>query len=127
MLKKEKLIRTKEYWMETIQNDLFRNLKSYMESRNLNQADLAKEWGVTRGYISQVLNGNFNFTIGKLVELALAIGVAPDLEFKSFSDYLNRQGRDRGEAPPAKNKNRLAAVRRTKIIPGSAVARHAGR
>ena len=110
MLSREKLIKTKEYWMETIQNNLFRQLNAYMEDRHLNQNDLAEKLGVTKGYISQVLNGNFNFTIGKLIELSLAIEMVPDIEFRSFKDYLHKQEDVLHKIQP-KNKRKLRAIR----------------
>jgi len=109
MLSKEKLIKTKEYWMETIQNNLFRQLNAYMKDRHLNQNDLAEKLGVTKGYISQVLNGNFNFTIGKLIELSLAIGMVPDIEFRSFRDYLHKREDVLCKIPP-KNKRKPRVI-----------------
>jgi transcriptional regulator with XRE-family HTH domain len=48
-----------------------------MERNTLSKKQLAEKLGVSPSYISQVLNGNFNFTILKLVELALAIDKVP--------------------------------------------------
>jgi len=113
MLNKEKLIKTKEYWMETIQNNLFRQLHAYMEVRHLSQNDLAVKLGVTKGYISQILNGNFNFTIGKLIELSLAIEMVPDIEFRSFNEYLHQRkvvlGKDQSKL------RRKPRISRTKV------------
>jgi transcriptional regulator with XRE-family HTH domain len=91
MLETEKLIQTSEYWMETIQNELYRQVKKYMDEKGINQTELAKELNVTKGYVSQVLNGNFNYTLNKLIDLSLAIGVVPDIEFKSFDEYLKSE------------------------------------
>lgn len=88
MLQTQELVRTPEYWMETIQNELYRQVKYYMEEKGINQTELAKELNVTKGYVSQILNGNFNYTLNKLIDLSLAIGVAPDLQFTSFEHYL---------------------------------------
>jgi transcriptional regulator with XRE-family HTH domain len=94
MLTKEDLIKTPEYWMENIQNELYRQVKKYLEDNGINQTQLAEKLKVTKGYVSQVLNGNFNFTLNKLIELSLAIGLAPDLEFRSFSDYIAKDQRN---------------------------------
>jgi|SRR5664279_6465212 len=94
MLTKEGLIKTPEYWMENIQNELYRRVKKYLEDNGINQTQLAEKLNVTKGYVSQVLNGNFNFTLNKLIELSLAIGLAPDLEFRSFTDYIARDQRN---------------------------------
>jgi transcriptional regulator with XRE-family HTH domain len=91
MLTFEKLIQTPEYWMETIQNELYRQVKKFLDEKGITQTQLAKNLKVTKGYISQVLNGNFNFTLSKLIELSLAVGVVPDLEFRSFADYAAKE------------------------------------
>ena len=47
---------------------------------------LAKEFGVSKGYISQILNGNFNFSLSKLIELVLKIKKVPEIHFKSIDE-----------------------------------------
>ncbi len=54
----------------------------------MNRSELAKKLGVTKGYISQVLNGDSDHRISKMVELSLAIGVVPDIRFKNLEEYL---------------------------------------
>ncbi len=90
MLSKKELITTPEYWIEKLQNEIFRQVYAYMEKEGLNQSQLAIRLGVSKGYISQVLNGNFNFTIRKLVELSLSIGVIPDIRFQPSPGINNR-------------------------------------
>ena len=84
MFSNKELIQTPEYWLETIQNEIFRQVKIYMEENELNQTQLANKLGVSKGYISQILNGNFNFTLKKLIELSIAIDVIPDIQFKAM-------------------------------------------
>lgn len=91
MLSRQELYHTKEYWIERIQNDIFRAMLRFKEEEGLNQTQLAQKLGVSKGYISQVLNGNFNFSISKLVELALAIGVAPKVELEKIDTFINRE------------------------------------
>jgi len=91
MLSQEQLFQTNEYWLEIIQNEIFRELSAYMESKNLNQTQLAKEFGVSKGYISQILNGNFNFSLSKLIELALKIKKVPEIHFKSIDEYIQEK------------------------------------
>ena len=74
--KYEELIKTPEYWLDVIQNEIFRQVHSYMQKENLNQSQLAEKLGVSKGYISQILNGNCNFTLKKLTELEKASGAA---------------------------------------------------
>jgi len=94
------LIKTKEYWLTHYQEDLYGAIESYMQENNLNRTQLAAELGVTKGYISQVLNGNFDHRISKMIELMLAIGKVPKLEIVDMKDYVKeskkpREGRDK--------------------------------
>lgn len=87
----EDLIKSREYWLETIQNNLYGQVHGFMEKAGINQTQLAERLGVTKGYVSQVLNGHFNHSLEKLIELSLAIGVVPDITFKSINDYYKEQ------------------------------------
>ena len=49
---------------------------------------MAEYLGCSKGYVSQLLNGNFDHKLSKLVELSLAIGKAPLLEYKNLYDYI---------------------------------------
>lgn len=88
MKSREELIHSKAYWMVKIQNDLYGKVEEYMQKNNLNRTEMAKQLGVTKGYLSQVLNGDFNHKLSKLVELSLAIGVAPLIEFPDLQHYI---------------------------------------
>ena len=90
MLSKKELIKTPEYWIEKLQNEIFRQVHAYMEKEGMNQSQLAIRLGVSKGYVSQILNGNFNFTIKKLIELSLSIDVLPEIRFKPFSEDNHR-------------------------------------
>jgi len=81
MLTKKELLKQPEYWIEEIQNELFRQATDYMQQKHYNQNQLAHEWGVTKGYISQILKGDCNFTLKKLAEISLLMGKAPVLNF----------------------------------------------
>lgn len=91
MFSRQELYKTPEFWMERIQNDLFRALHQYKEEKALNQTQLAEHLGFSKGYISQVLNGNFNYSLKKLIDLSLAVGVVPDLEFKHIQDFIDME------------------------------------
>ena len=76
---REELLRSEGYWIAQIQIDLFNQVKDYIEAKDINRTQLAEELGVTKGYISQVLNGDFDHRISKFVELSLAIGKVPQI------------------------------------------------
>jgi transcriptional regulator with XRE-family HTH domain len=88
MLKREELIKTEEFWYETLQNDIFRMVSDYLRKEGINQSQLADKLGVTKGYISQIMNGNFNYTLKKLIELSLALKTAPVIDFKDIDQFI---------------------------------------
>ena len=87
-MKRTELLQSPEYWTTKIQLELFSQMEDYMKENNLNRTQLAKELGVTKGYISQVLNGDFDHRVSKMVELSLAIGVIPQIYFEAVEQYL---------------------------------------
>ena len=80
-MKREELIKNKGYHIARIQNELFRQLHEFMEQSGMTGTQLARHLGVSKGYVSQVLNGNFDFKLSKLVELSLAMGMIPEISF----------------------------------------------
>ena len=87
MLTQDELLETPDYLLTKYQNEIFRVLHEYMGNNRLSQKDVAKKLGVSNAYISQVLNGNFNFTLKKLIELGLAIGKVPKIEFVDKGEF----------------------------------------
>lgn len=88
MIKREDLLRTEEYWFETLQNEIYRMVADYIEKEGINQSQLADKLGVTKGYISQIMNGNFNATLKKLIELSLAVDKAPHIDFRNLAEFI---------------------------------------
>lgn len=82
MVTRNDLINSKEYWMAKIQMELFAELEKYLSDNNMNRTQFAEKLGVTKGYVSQVLNGDFNHSMSKLVELSLAMGKVPIIRFE---------------------------------------------
>ena len=87
MLKNNELVQRPEYWLETIQNEIFRQVAAYLKDNNLTKTQLANQLGVSKGYISQIMKGEFNYTLKKLIEISLAIGKAPIIEFKPLAEF----------------------------------------
>ncbi|MEX0983401.1 MAG: helix-turn-helix transcriptional regulator [Bacteroidales bacterium] len=83
-MNKEELLQTKGYWVAKIQIELYNQLSDYMRKNELNRTQLAAKLGVTKGYVSQILNGDFNHRISTLVELSLAMGKAPVIQFSDL-------------------------------------------
>lgn len=95
MITREELLQSPEYWFENAQNDLYGQVMEYMKKEGLNQSQLAEKLGVSKGYISQVLKGEFNYTLKKLIELSLAVGKVPVIEYKTVHEVLAEDERSR--------------------------------
>ena len=91
MKNRKKLMENKGYWTAKIQMDLFDSIYNYMEESNINKTELAQKMGVTKGYITQILNGDFDHKISKMVELALYIGKVPVLTFVDIDVFLKNE------------------------------------
>lgn len=90
MITNDELMATTEYWTTRIQMDLYSHLQDYMKKNGLNKTQLAQELGVTKSYVTQILNGDFNHRISKLVELSLAIGLIPKMEFVPQTEFFSK-------------------------------------
>jgi len=105
MLKHEDLIKEPDYWLETIQNEIFRQLSAYLDDHNMTQSQFAVQLGVSKGYLSQVMKGEFNYTLKKLIELSLAIGKAPVIVFKPMSEIISAENKaSTSQATPPLNR-----------------------
>lgn len=93
MMTREELLQSPEYWFENAQNDLYGQVVDFMQKEHLNQTQLAERLGVSKGYISQILKGEFNYTLKKLIELSLAVGKIPQIEYKAIAEVLNEDKR----------------------------------
>ncbi|NLA15154.1 MAG: helix-turn-helix transcriptional regulator [Bacteroidales bacterium] len=89
-MKREELIRSVEYWLTKFQIKLFNKVNDYIKKNNLNRDKFAKQLGVSKGYVSQILNGNADHRMSKFIELSLAIGLVPTISFESIDDFIQR-------------------------------------
>jgi transcriptional regulator with XRE-family HTH domain len=87
-MQRDELLRSSGYWIAKVQIDLYDQILDYMKKNNLNRTQLAKKLGVTKGYVTQVLNGDFNHRLSKLIELSLAIGKAPKIEYEDLEKFI---------------------------------------
>lgn len=95
MKNKKEIIKSPDYWFEKIQNEFFRQFYQYVHENKISQADFAKKLNVTKGYISQILNGHFNPTLKKLIELSIAINKIPEINFKDINQSANKNEHNR--------------------------------
>ncbi len=52
------------------------NLKKIRTKKGISQGDIAKELGVSRGFISTIENGKTNPTLATIAKMAKAVGVS---------------------------------------------------
>ncbi|MDR3693518.1 helix-turn-helix transcriptional regulator [Mucilaginibacter sp.] len=101
-MKREDILRRPAYWFEHEQNELYTQVTDYMERENINRTELASMLNVSKGYITQLLKGNYNYTLKKWIELCLAIGIVPG-EYRKLEDIIQEDF----EFAKAKRENRL--------------------
>jgi predicted XRE-type DNA-binding protein len=89
---REKIISQPSYWVEQINGELYDSIMSYMEAHNLKQKDLAKYLGISTGRMSQIINdGDKNFSLEKIIQIALKIGEIPTFMFQDKKEFLERE------------------------------------
>ena len=85
---REELIKSPSYWTAGLQMELYRQIASFMENHHMNKTQLAEYLGCTKGYVTQLLNGDFDHKLSKFVELSLAVGKIPEITFTDVDDYI---------------------------------------
>src|ERR1700733_13310136 len=86
------LLKSKEYWMVQMENDLYSIVQNYMNEVGINQSELANQLLVTKGYISQILNVRADHKLSKLVELSLFCNKIPLISFVDADTYIKADG-----------------------------------
>ncbi len=84
-MERTELIRSKEYWLSKIQIDLFNEVEKFMRKNELNRTELEQRFGISINQINQILDGEANLTISELVNLSLALELAPHISFEDLS------------------------------------------
>lgn len=90
-MKYEELLKTEEYWVTRIQSFLYKEINLYLERTKLSKTDFSKQIGVSKGYVTQVLSGNFDHRVSTLVRLVLAIQKVPNFNFITLDEFLLEQ------------------------------------
>lgn len=89
---REKILNQPSYWVEGVNGYLYDAIVNYMEANKLNRTRLADHLGISKGRVSQILNdGEINFSLEKIVEIALKIDKFPVFEFQDKQKYLQRE------------------------------------
>jgi len=98
MISKDKLLKQPNYLLSKYQAEIYRQLSAFMKENRLSQKQVAKKLRVSNSYVNQILKGNFNYTLKKLVEISLLIGKVPSLEFLSLNEFWDQQKKKREDS-----------------------------
>ena len=82
------LLKSPNYWTASIQAALYGCAEKYMAENGMNRSQLAEYLGVSKGYVSQLLNGDYDHKISKLADLALKFNVVPHFDFRPVQSYI---------------------------------------
>lgn len=83
---RDELIKSPEYWLQQLQLDLCQMVERYIEKKGITRSEFARQLGTSRSYVSQLLGGDFDSKLSKLVELSLACGMLPSLKFTPMDE-----------------------------------------
>lgn len=86
MITRKELLQSKEYWVAKFQTALYEQVKKYLKESKMSNTEFAAKLGVSKGYISQILNGDFDHKLSKFIELSLIIQKAPILKFVDIEE-----------------------------------------
>jgi len=64
----------------------------FMKRKGLNKKQLAEHLGVSAGYVSQVLNGDYDHRLSKFVELSMDFGYIPKIQFVPIEVVVEERG-----------------------------------
>jgi len=84
------LLKSREYWMGEIQQELYELIEDYLKENNLTRIQFAEKLNVTKGYVSQILNGEFDHRLSKFIDLSLAIDKVPRVKFIDIEEIIKQ-------------------------------------
>lgn len=87
-MKREDLLKDPVYWTTSLQMELYRQIESFMQEHHMNKTQLAEFLGCSKGYVSQLLSGDYDHKLSKFMALSLAIGKIPEFNFVDADEYI---------------------------------------
>lgn len=85
---REELLKSPAYWTAGLQMELYRQIADFMKTHHMNKTQLAEYLGCSKGYVTQLLSGDFDHKLSKFVELSLAVGKIPEVSFTDVEQYI---------------------------------------
>ena len=99
MFKESELIRSSEYWMDRIQNELYRAMRSYASDNDLDADEVSELLGISKDDLRKIENGEFDGSLRQMVDILIKLGKVPILAVRTFEEaeyrpLMERKGRD---------------------------------
>lgn len=84
-MERNDLLTSAEYWTTKVQTELCELAQRYERKHRV---DTARQLGISEQTLCRLLNCAYDQRLSKLIELSLAMGYAPVIEFKNIHDIL---------------------------------------
>ncbi|HEX4962471.1 MAG TPA: helix-turn-helix domain-containing protein [Thermoanaerobaculia bacterium] len=104
-----------DYWLAGPVTDFTDELCQRMKARGMTRADLARQIGSSRAYVTRLLSGSTNFTLTTMVKLAMAVGGAVHVHISDQQAVTRWQDAVRGEKPPKARRPRQPRAPKAKL------------
>lgn len=79
--------------------DVTESICAILEEKEMDRKDLANNMNKSKGYISQLLNGDRNMTLATLAEICHALNYKPTIKFKELKEHVVYQDSFTIDAP----------------------------
>jgi len=87
------------YAREDLIYNVTEDLLVQMEELDVTKQELARRLGKSRSYVTQLLSGARNMTLGSLADICFALGIAPQLGFGAKPLYKQEVELERANEP----------------------------
>ena len=77
------------YAREDLIFNVTEDLQIALDDRNISRAELARRLGKSKSFVTQVLSGARNMTLGSLSDICFAIGITPKIEVLPEEELLH--------------------------------------
>ena len=108
---RQELLKSPAYWEQQAQLEIYQHALEFMQTHRMNRTQFAEYLGVSKSYVTQLLSGDYNYSLEKLIDLSIKIGFVLQLEFKPITQVLfNDMTAQKvepitGQVPPMKTYN----------------------
>ena len=92
-MERKDILKSPEFWTTKAQIALYNCAMKFMKENSYDRTRLAEYLGVSKGYVTQLLNGDYDHRMSKFFELALSFGVIPVIEFVPVEQYIDAENR----------------------------------